>query len=42
MGWIQIGESRWEVARKSGEGFSSSGILATHRGVFRINPTPGG
>ena len=52
MGWIQIGESRWEVARESREGFSPSGILATPRvrdspiwiqprGVFRINPTPG-
>ena len=51
-GWIQIGESRWEVARESREGFSSSGILATPwvrdspiwiqpRGVFRFNPTPG-
>ena len=51
-GWIQIGESRWEVARESREGFSPSGILATPRvrdspiwiqprGVFRINPTPG-
>ena len=49
-GWIQIGESRWDVARESREGFSPSGILATPRvrdspiwiqprGVFRINPT---
>ena len=38
---IQIGESRWEGARKSREGYSPSGILARHRGVFRINPTPG-
>ena len=51
-GWIQIGESRWEVARESREGFSPSGILATprvrdspiwiqSRGVFRFNPTLG-
>ena len=52
-GWIfQIGESHWEVARESREGFSPIGILATTRvrdspiwiqprEVFRINPTPG-
>ena len=52
QGWIQIGESHWEVARESREGFSPSAILATPRmrdspiwiqprGVFRFNPTPG-
>ena len=52
MGWIQIGESRWEVARESRKGLSPTGILATPRvrdspiwiqprGVFRINPKPG-
>ena len=50
--FTSIGESRWEVARESREGFSQSDILATPRmpdspiwiqprGFFRINPMPG-
>ena len=28
-GWIQIGESRWELARETREGFSPGRILTT-------------